>query len=317
MEGPAPQDEIEVFLAHLGEERHLSPHTLAAYGSDLHQLRAFIQEQALGESLLALGKPELRLWLGRVSRHAGPSTLARKMGSVRAFYRFYQSTGRLGENPAAKMRLPKVRRKLPLVLSAETTDELMSVPEASSPEILRDKAILELLYGSGLRLSELVNLDVSSVDLQDAVVFVVGKGKKERRAPLGKMSARALREYLGGRHLLLGDRDVAREPEALFLSTRGNRLGQRRVQEIVRKYGALAAGHSGVHPHALRHACATHMLEGGADLRAIQDLLGHESIATTQRYTHLSSQRLSAVYDRAHPLGRKQSPPLDAGEPIS
>src|SRR5690606_641728 len=148
----------------------------------------------------------------------------------------------------------------------------------------------------------LVNLNVSSVDLQDGVVFVVGKGKKERRAPLGKMSERALRRYLQERRQLAAPRKSGGEPEALFLSTRGNRLGQRRVQEIVRRYGALATGHAGVHPHALRHACATHMLEGGADLRAIQDMLGHESISTTQRYTHLSAHRLSEVYDRAHPL---------------
>lgn len=295
-------DEIEHFLDHLAEERRLSRHTIAAYGSDLRQLREFVKREKLGAAILPLTKSELRLWLAFVARGAGPSTLARKMGSVRAFFSFYRGIGRIPSNPAAKMKLPKARRNLPLVVGAQATAELMETPGKETPEALRDSAILEVLYGSGLRVSELTGLNLSSFDLTQGVLFVHGKGKKERRAPLGEKGLGALAAYLAVRPTFRNPKTGTQNEEALFLSSRGNRLGTRRVQELVQKYGAVGVGLPGLHPHALRHACATHMLEGGADLRAIQDMLGHETVATTQRYTHLSSRHLSEVYDRAHPL---------------
>jgi integrase/recombinase XerC len=302
----APQ-EIRAFLAHLAEERHLSSNTVLAYGSDLQQLLKFAVEQDLGESLLELDKPELRLWLGQVARSAGANTLARKMGSVRAFFRFYQSIGRIDANPAARMRLPKVRRKLPLVISAEASEELMGATGEETPAALRDAAMLELLYGSGLRVSELTKLDLSAIDTRKGVANIQGKGKKERVAPLGAPSLTALRAYQRVRAMIVHPKTGKQDPVALFLGNRGARIGVRRVQEIVQRYGALATGRADLHPHALRHACATHMLEGGADLRAIQDMLGHESVATTQRYTHLSTKKLAEVYDRSHPLAALKS----------
>lgn len=302
MEAASESREIESFLAYLSHERRLSKHTVSAYGSDLNQLHGFIEERGLCPHLLDVGKPELRLWLREVSMGAGAATLARKMASVRAFFRFYQSIGRVNENPAARMRLPKVRRKLPLVVGPEAAVELMHSPQGEEAVEVRDRAILEVLYGSGLRVSELVGLDLDSVDLHDGFAQVHGKGKKERRAPLGSQSVAALRSYLPKRAALRRPGTGEQDPTALFLSTRGSRLGVRRVQELVQRYGAVATGRSNLHPHALRHACATHMLEGGADLRAIQDMLGHETVATTQRYTHLSTQKLSEVYDRTHPL---------------
>lgn len=295
-------EEIEHFLDHLALERHLSRHTIAAYGSDLKQLLDFVRQEKLGDSILALSKAELRLWLSSVARGAGPSTLARKMGSVRTFFSFYRGIGKVSSNPAAKMKLPKVRRKLPLIVGAEATAELMDTPGKETPETLRDSAILEILYGCGLRVSELTGLDLASLDLTQGVLAVRGKGKKERRTPLGDKARSALRGYLAEREFFRNPKTGAQDEEALFLSARGNRLGPRRVQELVQKYGASGVGLPDLHPHALRHACATHMLEGGADLRAIQDMLGHETVATTQKYTHLSSRHLSEVYDRSHPL---------------
>lgn len=301
------QPEIDAFVAHLLEERRLSGHTASAYGSDLRQLCSFVESRGWKGSLLELDKPELRLWLRQLSESCGSTALARKLGSVRSFFRFYQSIGRASHNPAARMRLPKVRRKLPLIVSVEAATELMEQPRGRDAEATRDRAILEVLYGSGLRVSELVQLEVSSLDLRERAIDVRGKGKKDRRAPLGEQSVVALGEYLSRRSSLCHPKTGWSDPTALFLSSRGNRLGVRRVQELVQRYGASATGRANLHPHALRHACATHMLEGGADLRAIQDMLGHETVATTQRYTHLSMQKLGEVYDRAHPLAGRSS----------
>lgn len=299
---PRYSEEIQAFVSYLAEERRFSHHTCVAYGRDLRQLGEFAERSNLGDSLLSLGKPELRLWLADVSRSVGTASLARKMASVRALFRFYQAIGRVSCNPAARMRLPKTRRKLPLIVGAEAAEELVELPNGSTPIAVRDAAILELLYGCGLRVSELEALDVTALDLREGIARVVGKGKKDRRVPLGRAAIVAVRRYLDQRPALVDSKGGRQDEGALFLSTRGNRLGARRVQEIVQRYGAHATGLPNLHPHALRHACATHMLEGGADLRAIQDMLGHESVATTQRYTHLSNQRLTEVYDRAHPL---------------
>jgi integrase/recombinase XerC len=295
--------EILRFREHLRDERRLSNHTVTAYCADVLHLERFVRDTGLSKSLFLVKKAELRLWLRELSAYCGSSTLARKVGSVRAFFRFYVSIGQLSENPAARLRLPKLKARLPLIVTQDAAAELVeSRVEGDTPIDRRDTAALELLYGSGLRVGELVGLEVSSLDLSQALVRVHGKGKKERMVPLGRQCVSALKSYLDQRGQLKHPRRETQHPTALFLGVRGDRLGARRVQELVKHVGAEAAGRADLHPHALRHACATHMLEGGADLRAIQDMLGHESVVTTQRYTHLSTRSLAIVYDRAHPL---------------
>jgi integrase/recombinase XerC len=192
-------------------------------------------------------------------------------------------------------------------LDVESAAEVMAAPAlASGSDVaqLRDSALLEVLYGGGLRVSELAQLDLAAVSLGDKSVRVLGKGKKERVVPLGSKAEEALRAYLSRRVELRHPKTGAQDPAAVFLGQTGRRLGVRWVQKLVRRYGALGAGRPDLHPHALRHSCATHMLEGGADLRAIQEMLGHSSLSTTQRYTHLSLDRLLEVYDKSHPLAR-------------
>jgi integrase/recombinase XerC len=303
---PDRRREVARFVEYLAGERHYSSHTCAAYQRDLTQLDRFLEGAGFCGALASVDKPELRSWLAQLAPSVGASTLARKMATVRAFFSFLNQVGSANENPAKSMRLPRVRRKLPRILSAEATDEMLEVAgQGEGPEVARDLAILELLYGCGLRVSELVGLNMTHVDLAQSRARVLGKGKKQRDVPLGAVALAALAAYLRKRSGLLAAHDVGQV--ALFLSARGQRLGARRVQEMVRRTGILGAGRPDLHPHALRHACATHMLEGGADLRAIQDLLGHESVATTQRYTHLTVHELVRVYDRAHPLAGREA----------
>lgn len=297
--------------------RRYSKNTTVAYESDLGQLDTFLARRFPGLVLAEVGRHELRSWLGEIAPNASAATLARKLSSARALFHFLVHVGTLRESPARALKMPKVRRKLPLVLSERAAEELVTLPTASGaeePSALRDRAILETLYGSGLRVSELAGLDLDAFDFERGRVRVLGKGNKERIVPLGAPAARALRRYLEVRGELVRVRETA-SARAFFLSTRGKRLSPRRIQELVLAYGKAGVDHVRVHPHALRHSCATHMLEGGADLRAIQELLGHASVATTQRYTHASLGHLLAVYDRAHPLARAERPEVGAESP--
>lgn len=252
----------------------------------------------------------LRSWLGSLARTHAPASIARKVGAARALLRYLERRGEVDKNAAAQLALPKVRRPLPTFLDVDAAAEVMEIPGADTAEGLRDRAILETLYGAGLRVSELCGLDLAHVTRQPdrASVRVVGKGDKERIVPLGSHALAAIERYLERRAELADPTTGARDPRALFLSRRGARIGVRRVQALVQRYGALGAGRADLHPHALRHTCATHLLDGGADLRAIQKLLGHASLATTQRYTHVSIDHLLKVYDAAHPMARKRSP---------
>jgi integrase/recombinase XerC len=301
--------ELEPFRKYLTYERGYSPRTVLAYAGDLEQLFAFLRSSPEAEGGV-IGRQELRLWLSSLSSELKARSLARKLGSVRAFFVFLESRGKVSENPARLLGMPKLRQPLPLVLSADSAAGLMSAPEVESraPVRARDTAILELLYGGGLRVSEVVSLDLDSIDLGALRLRVVGKGRKERVVPLGRPARDALERYLAVRAELFRPRTAGQADRALFLGLQGRRLGTRQVQAAVQRYGAVALGRPDVHPHALRHSAATHMLEGGADLRAIQDFLGHESVATTQKYTHLSLANLTQSYDRAHPLARRHPP---------
>jgi integrase/recombinase XerC len=302
---------IERFAGYLRDERRASPHTVSAYRRDLRQLASYLEHE-LGRpvQLADVTKQTLRSWLGELARDSAAASIARKLATLRAFFRHLEREGTVKKDPTTLLGTPRVRRKLPTFVSASVAEQLVTAPllaeRQREVERLRDAALLELLYGSGLRVSELVGLDLDHVSLQDEQVRVLGKGRKERIVPLGSKAALAVCAYLARRQELRHPRTGALDPRALLLGRRGVRLGVRWVQALVQRYGMLAAGRPDLHPHALRHSCATHMLEGGADLRAIQEMLGHSSLSTTQRYTHLSLEQLFSVYDKAHPLARSR-----------
>jgi integrase/recombinase XerC len=310
---PALKTSITRFTEHLRDEQRASLHTVSAYRRDLTQLEQYLEEE-LGRTprLEDVTQLTLRAWLGELARDRVATSIARKLASLRTFYRFLEREGLAVKDPTALLGTPKIRRKMPTLVSPRVAEQVMVAPlEAaalSEVERLRDAALLELLYGSGLRVSELCGLDIEHLALESEQVRVLGKGRKERIVPLGSKEIAAVRAYLARRSELGHPRTGALDPRALLLGRRGTRLDVRWAQELVRRYGALAAGRADLHPHALRHSCATHMLEGGADLRAIQEMLGHSSLSTTQRYTHLSLDQLFAVYDKAHPLARAKTP---------
>jgi integrase/recombinase XerC len=304
----------DAFIAHLEGEKRASPNTVAAYRRDLDGLLAFVAERASERpgrrATERLDIYVLRGWLGELARTCKPSSIARKIATVRSFGRWMKQKGHSDVNPAAELASPKVRRELPTFLSAEDAALVIESPDpdntgalrAEEAVALRDRAFLELLYAGGLRVSEACGLDFGGLSLAERTVRVLGKGRKERIVPIGSKAEAALRKWLEVRGELAHARTGFIDPRAIFVSTRGRRLGPRAAQLIVRRYGLAGAGRTDLHPHALRHTCATHMLDGGADLRSIQEMLGHSSLSTTQRYTHVSVAHLLAVYDKAHPL---------------
>jgi integrase/recombinase XerC len=297
---------VDTFLVHLANEKRASPHTVAAYRRDLAQLCAHAEAQR-GEGLTPadVDLPLLRRWLGELARSRKASSIGRKVAAARSFFRFLLRRKRVTENPAAELATPKLVRPLPTFLDPETAGRVMDAPAGEDVAACRDRALLETLYGGGLRVSELCGLDIDRIDLDVGELGqarVRGKGNKERIVPLGSKAVAALRAWLERRHELLRPRSDSDAGRALFLSARGRRIGVRQVQLLVKRWGMLGAGRADLHPHALRHSCATHLLDGGADLRSIQEMLGHASLSVTQRYTHTSIEGLTRVYDTAHPL---------------
>ncbi len=308
------QDAIDAFLEHLRSEKRASRHTVSNYGRDLRGLHAFLTEKRGREPKLKdVDVYALRGWLGALARTHAPASTARAIAAVRTFFKHARRSGKVDKDPTELLGSPKVRRPLPTLVSQSAAAEIVETPDDSKAVGLRDRCALELMYGSGLRVSELCGLDLGDVDLRERRVRVIGKGNKERVVPLGDKAAAAVEAWLAVREEVVAKGHSVREPRALFLSSKGNRLGVRAVQTITKKNGALGAGRGDLHPHALRHACATHMLDGGADLRSIQEILGHASLSTTQRYTHVSIDHLMRVYDAAHPLSRPK-PSKRSGE---
>jgi integrase/recombinase XerC len=302
------QGEVDAFLLHLKGERRLSAHTIDAYGSDLHQLQTFLAKAEFKSDATGVNKHWLRRWLADLAGQLKSESIARKISCVRTFFRYLLREGIRVDDPAARLALPKLGRSLPKFLSPENAAAVMEIPaELATPEAkLRDAALLELLYGCGLRVSELCGLDLDSFEQDHTYVRVRGKGNKERMVPVGEPARDAVLGYLVERSTLCHPQTGAQDERALLLNQRGGRLTQRSVQRFVSRYGAWAAGRPDLHPHALRHSCATHMLEGGADLRAIQEFLGHASLSTTQRYTHVSMEQLLHTYDKCHPFSGAQ-----------
>lgn len=298
----SPLDQqIQQFTAYLQTERDVSPHTLAAYRSDLAQMLAFaVREKGEAASAQDVDHLLLRRYLAGLSKDSRKSTIGRKLAAIRSFFRFLLRRGAIAGNPAELIATPKKEQRLPFHLDIDQATSLMETPDDDQKYALRDRAILELLYSSGLRVSELTGLDIGELDLAAGMVRVTGKGGKERIVPVGSRALEALQEYLRQR----GD-DPARG--ALFLNTRGERINRRSVARVVDLHVMRIAAFKRISPHTLRHTFATHMLEGGADLRAIQELLGHASLSTTQKYTHVSIDRLMEVYDKAHPKAHTES----------
>ncbi|HEX8004492.1 MAG TPA: tyrosine recombinase XerC [Mycobacteriales bacterium] len=288
---------LEAFRRHLAAERGLSAHTVAAYTGDVASL--LDHASRLGAAALDdIDASALRSWLARLhSSGYARSTLARRSSAARVFFAFAVRRGLAATDPAGRLATPKADRRLPRVLTQSEAADLVALPPADDPVGLRDRALLELLYATGIRVGELCALDVDDLDTGRRVVRVLGKGSKERTVPYGVPAARALDRWLStGRPALV----VAGAGPALFLGARGGRIDPRAVRRLVHGYLKELSGPD-LGPHGLRHSAATHLLEGGADLRSVQELLGHATLATTQIYTHVSADRLKASYDQAHP----------------
>lgn len=304
------QVEVDSFLDHLRDERRLAAHTVNAYSRDLVQLQQFLSKSGFRSNVQGVTKLWLRRWLAELAPRLKAESTARKVSCVRTFFRFLLRRELVESDPAARLSSPKLGRTLPKFLSPEHAASVMDSPvqtKAHLPTQARDAAMLELMYGCGLRVSELCGLELGSFEQGHQNVRVRGKGNKERVVPVGEPARKALLGYLAVRSTLCHPKTGAQHPRVVFLNRRGGALTARSVQRFVSQYGAWGAGRPDLHPHALRHSCATHMLEGGADLRAIQEFLGHASLSTTQRYTHVSMDQLMQVYDRCHPLAGKRS----------
>lgn len=293
---------LEQFDEYLALECVRSPHTRRAYLSDLRSLFVFLAERGPG-GLAALSLPVLRGWLAaQAGAGAARSTLARRTSAVKTFTAWATRRGLLASDPAVRLQLPKARRTLPAVLRQDQALDALAAAKSGAqqndPLALRDALIVELLYATGIRVSELCGLDIGDVDLGHRLVRVLGKGDKQRVAPFGAPAAEALRRWLAdGRTALV----TAESGSALLLGARGRRLDPRQARTVVHQTMAAVPGAPDIGPHGLRHSAATHLLEGGADLRVVQELLGHSTLATTQLYTHVSVARLRAVHDQAHP----------------
>jgi integrase/recombinase XerD len=300
----ALSEHITEFMSHLAVEKGASPHTVDAYRRDLSAYVALLArrdaeepEKVTRDDVVAFSR-ELR------AKGLAPSTVERKMAAVKSFHKFLVREGITENLPTARVPLPKVPERLPDVITIDQAEQLLSQRFPDGPVGLRDEAMLETLYGCGLRASEIVALSLPDLSLEEGFIRVMGKGSKERVVPVGGAAARALDEYLARARPYLRPKASSRvaDPSALFLNTRGARMSRQSVHTIVRRYGGLVG--LDIHPHTLRHSFATHMLEGGADLRALQEMLGHSDISTTQVYTHVDRQHVREEYLSTHPRAR-------------
>lgn len=294
---------IKSFLDHLKFEKNYSPHTLKSYSRDLCEFSSYVQvEKNEDLPLEAIDHITIRDFLGHlVNKGNQKSSTARKLSTLRSFFRFMDQLGLVKSNPAKLISLPRQPKRHPHCLSIQQVEELLQLPDSDTDQGKRDLAILELLYGTGMRVGELVNLNPSSLSLGEGLVRIRGKGKKERIVPFGRPAGQALHTYLITRTTLIQKKTTPKTPEALFLNLRGGRLTTRSVQRLLKQYVSQSSLPMDAHPHMLRHSFATHLLNNGADLRTIQELLGHASLSTTQRYTHLSVEALIQAYKSAHP----------------
>jgi len=291
------RNSIQDFLKTL---QYLSPHTQKAYQRDLNYLSQFCDSQEINRWQDIDGRQVQGFVAWRHRQGISGRSLQRNLSAVRAFYRYLINQGIAKQNPANGVLAPKTARRLPKVLDVDQTIQLVEIDE-DDPLAIRDRAILELMYSSGLRLSELINLDMNEIDFSDALVTVTGKGKKIRTVPVGRHAVKALKAWLKRRNHFADDNETA-----IFVSRRGQRISARNIQQRLKQWAIKQGLANHVHPHMLRHSFASHLLESSGDLRAVQELLGHADISTTQIYTHLDFQHLAKVYDKAHPRAIKK-----------
>ena len=292
--------EIERYLVHLEEGRNASTHTIRAYSADLVHLAGFLEQQGVTDTT-DITTLHLRMWLADLTEAGlSPVSRARKLSAVRAFFRFLVRKDLVSSNPAAALRSPRRPQRLPRFLGTEEISHLLSSPGEEDRFAVRDRAILEFLYSTGCRVGELVALDEEDVDRRGAVARIRGKGRRERLAPLGSFALEALSAWYPERMELA----ASLRETGLFLNRYGTRLSARSVGRLLEKYIARAVLARRTSPHTLRHSFATHLLEAGADLRSVQELLGHKNLETTQIYTHVTVERMRKIYDKAHPRSR-------------
>ncbi len=301
------KEDIDRFINYLSVEKGFSENTMAAYGNDLSQLAAFIEEEAARQGLTAswanfTRQVMLSYQLTLKERNYAATTLARKVAAAKSFFKFMVAEGHLKDNPTENVASPSVGRVLPKPISHAKVMKLLEQPtKLSTPEAKRDGAMLSLLYASGMRVSELISLNLGDVDADGSYVRCFGKGNKERIIPIAPQAGKALTDYIKEARLRLARRD---DEKALFLNRRGERLTRQGFWQILKGYAKLAGLGEEVTPHTLRHSFATNMLSGGADLRSVQELLGHANISTTQVYTHLTSEHVRRTYEKAHPRAK-------------
>ncbi|MBN1349141.1 tyrosine recombinase XerC [candidate division KSB1 bacterium] len=293
------------YLRFLGNERNYSRHTITAYESDLAQFFAFLETHIESPELRLLEKRTFRAYLAHLSDDGlKPKSINRKLACLRSFFKFLITIGEIDHNPLSSLFSLKMEKKLPNTLSFDSISEVLSMPDENQPMQLRDKLIIELFYGTGMRLSELANLNVSDINLYNSLLKVKGKGSKERLLPIGRIAGQTLQKYLQKRSELLRSPDD-KHIDALLLNKDGARLSNRGIRLIVNKWLSKVAEAGKTNPHILRHSFATHLLDEGANLMAVKELLGHSSLSTTQIYTHVTVERLKNVYKKAHPRAEK------------
>jgi len=301
---------VEKFLVHLGREKNYSPATVEGYGSDLKEFAEFLRDHLKlpPEAKIPLEKIDrsaIRAWLNLLYQGLTPVSIERHLASVRSFFQYLMKSGKAGHNPARMVRSPKKEKKVPRVLSPDEVFALLDTPDAESKEGIRDRAILELFYASGLRVSELCGLNLADLDLDQRLLRVLGKGSRERVVPFHDSAAARLKKYLAVRpkfHPRVLSQDAS---QALFLNERGRRLSRQSVELLLKKHLQKSNILKPATPHTLRHSFATHLLDSRMGIRSIQELLGHQSLSTTQKYTHAGLKEIMEAYDDAHPRAKK------------
>ena len=309
------QDAITRFLRYLKVERNASELTIKSYREDLTSLTEFL-EHSHGQvpAVASISPLQLRDFVAALNEAGyAPSSVSRKLASLRSFFRFAQREGLVQQNPAKPLRNPRRRRKLPHFLTTDEISKLLNAPPKNRPAGLRDRAIFETMYSAGLRVSELVGVNEGDLDLEQGIVRVRGKGKKERLAPLGRYAIGAIKRWLKARKL--SNKVKAGHDAPVFLNKFGERITTRSVARMLDKYLKETGLDIRTSPHTLRHSFATHLLDNGADIRSVQELLGHKSLITTQIYTHVSTAGLREAYEKAHPRARQKSSPKSAKKP--